>query len=114
MSIGMTYDQYWYGDVRMVRAFVEADKLRQKRADEQAWLQGAYVLRALDATVGNMFRSKGQSHAEYPEKPLTYKEQDITPVVKTAEQEQQEAVWANVYMDNFVRWGQNWGKKENA
>ena len=114
MSIGMTYDQYWYGDVRMVRAFVEAEKLRQKRIDEEAWLHGAYILRALDATVGNMFREKGQRPAEYPSKPMTYREEDYKSAEKTVEQEQQEAVWANVYMDNFVRWGKDWGKKVNS
>ena len=54
----------------MVRAFLEADKQRQIRKNQDAWLQGAYFLKALDAVVGNAFRQKGQKAAEYPEEPI--------------------------------------------
>lgn len=39
----MTYDQYWYGDVNMAKAYREADKLRQERTNTEAWLQGMYI-----------------------------------------------------------------------
>lgn len=39
----MTYDQYWYGDTSMVKAYREADKLRQERMNTEAWLQGMYI-----------------------------------------------------------------------
>ena len=49
LSIGMTYDQYWYGDPLMVRTFYKAHKLKEQLADQQAWLQGQYVMAAIGA-----------------------------------------------------------------
>lgn len=78
MAIGMTYDQYWYGDVCMVRAYAEAEKERQRRLDEEAWLNGAYVYRAVSAalSVSEFFREKGQKPLQYPKEPLTYKKEE--------------------------------------
>ena len=70
LSIGMTWDQYWNGDVWMVEAFREADKLRQQQRDVDAWLNGLYVMKAVYASVGNMLQGKGKKPIEYPEKPV--------------------------------------------
>lgn len=56
----MTFDQYWYGDVRMTRAFVEADRLRQERANAEAWLNGMYHYDAIFCALAKK---------KYPEKP---------------------------------------------
>lgn len=107
MALGMTYEQYWYGDPLMVRAFYKADKLRQKRMNEQAWLYGAYVYRALAATVGNMGKKKGEKPIEYPKEPI---ETEVSPE-KTEKQEENEALIAKAWMTQFVQIGKNWGKK---
>lgn len=65
----MTYEQYWYGDVWMVEAFREKSKLDQQQRDITAWLNGLYVLQALNATVGNMGK-QGKAPNEYPKQPL--------------------------------------------
>lgn len=70
MALGMTYEDYWYGDPLMVRAYYQADKIRQERLNDEAWLYGGYVYRALLATVGNMTRKKGTKPYEYPEQPV--------------------------------------------
>ena len=108
----MTYEQYWYGDVHMVRAFLEADKQRQVRKNQDAWLQGAYFLRALDVVVGNAFRQKGQKAAEYPDKPIELSfEKENKNTQDTAEMsEDQEALFAKAYMKSMMRAGRNWGK----
>ena len=102
MAIGMTYEQYWYGDPLMVRAFYEAEKLRQKRVNEEAWLYGSYVLRALDATVMNILR-KGQAH-EYPLEPIGTEK-------KRERNDEQDAVFARAYMMQMMQAGKNWGKR---
>lgn len=109
MAIGMTYEQYWYGDPLMVRAFYKAEQLRQQRLNEEAWLNGAYVYRALDATVGNMMRKKGSQPAEYPLKPIELNTVEETEVDKE-QREEQEAVYAKAYMMNMVMAGKNWHK----
>ena len=105
----MTYDEYWYGDPLMVRAYYKAEKLRQERMDEEAWLNGLYVMRALDAVVGNMFRDKNAEKAEYPDMPILQEQK--MEAEKTEEQEEQEAVWALAWMNNFVDAGKGWDKK---
>lgn len=102
MALGMTYEDYWYGDPLMVRAFYKADKLRQQRMNDEAWLYGAYVWRALDATVGNVFRKQGTKPSEYPQKPIELQEQP--------REEQEDETYALAYMTNMVAAGANWKK----
>lgn len=108
----MTYEQYWFGDPLMVRAFFKADRIRQQRINDQAWLQGVYFYRALDATVGNMMRKQGQPTAEYPKKPFELSGDEIEEetVYEREKREEQEAVYAEAYMMNMVMAGKNWKK----
>lgn len=103
----MTYDQYWYGDVHMVRAFYEAHKLRQQDIDSVAWLHGMYVYKALAATVGNI-GNKGPK-IEYPTEPM-YKPEPTNKLDKQM-QEEKDAVFAAEWMEKLVQKGKNWGKK---
>ena len=106
MAIGMTYDEYWYGDPLMVRAFYKADKLRRERRDEEAWTQGIYFMSALNASVGNMFRKEGQQAIEYPEKPFSMSDKREKQPKLT---EEEEATLAYAWMTSFVQNGKNWG-----
>ena len=112
MAIGMTYDEYWFGDPLLVRAYYKAVQLRRKRADEDAWLNGLYVLNALNATVGNMFRKPGQAPAEYPKEPFTVQEDRRKEEERTEKQKEREATWALAWMNSFVEAGKNFGKNK--
>lgn len=114
MAIGMTYDEYWYGDPLLVRAYYKADQLRRRRADEDAWLHGLYVLNALNATVGNMFRKSGQVPAEYPKEPFTMKEERQKEQERAEKEKEQEATWALAWMSSFVQAGKNFGKNKKT
>lgn len=60
MSIGMTYEQFWYDDVRLAEYYRKADDLRLKRKNQELWLQGMYVYEALcDASPLFRFSMKG-------------------------------------------------------
>ena len=48
LAIGMTYDQYWYDDPMLVRAFAKADQIKRERKDFDLWLQGRYFADAED------------------------------------------------------------------
>ena len=113
----MTYDQYWYGDVRMARAFYQAEKLRQERRDADAWRIGSYVADAINSTVGNAMRQTGTTKASYPKYPrLTQDrmEREALKRQKTEEQEEKEALFADAYMKNMLRIGKQWGRKNAA
>lgn len=47
LSIGMTYNQYWYGNVLMVYDYQKAEMLRRERRNQEMLLQGLYFYRAL-------------------------------------------------------------------
>ncbi len=84
----MTYEQYWYGETRLVRDYIEADRFRQQRENAVAWLQGVYVYSALTSalSVSELFRAKGHKPTPYPDKPY-----DIVKREKTADELEQEA-----------------------
>ena len=107
----MTYDQYWgSNDQELLREYREADKLRQERANTEAWLHGAYIAKAIEATIGNAFIEKGAKKAEYPKTPIPLikeKKPDIEPEQK----KQNEALAAQAYMMQMVMAGKNWGKR---
>lgn len=87
LSIGVPYDLYWHSnDPEILREYVEADKLRQKRKDIEAWMQGAYIKKAIESSIGNAFLEKGAQPIEYPEHPLSYE-----PPEKTEKEKQDEA-----------------------
>lgn len=109
MAIGMTFDQFWYGDVRMTRVFVEADRLRQERANNEAWWQGMYFFHAMTSALNNSHRTKASDPiSEYPSQPY-----DIFPKQETQKErenrEEQERLQAKLYMQQMMRAGKNWG-----
>lgn len=103
----MTYDQYWYGDPLMVRAFYKAEKMRQMQMDNLAWLNGLYVKSALESTVCNMLSGKNAEKSKYPENPIMYQQEEKNR--RSAEKEKQEEAFAKLYMYNMVRAGKEWG-----
>lgn len=103
----MTYEQYWYGDPLMVRAFFKADKMCRERNDYEAWLQGAYFKSAIESTVGNMFSGKNAEKVSYPAQPYTVADREEKE--KSKQKEQQEAAAAKLYMYNMIRAGKEWG-----
>ena len=49
MSIGMSYDEFWNGDVSAVKAYRKANELRDRRHNQDMWIQGRYFYDALCA-----------------------------------------------------------------
>jgi hypothetical protein len=58
----MSYELYWDGRPELVIPYRKADILRQKRENNNAWLQGAYIQVAVASTL--------DKKAKYPKKPL--------------------------------------------
>lgn len=76
MALGMTYEQYWYGDVRMTAAFRKADEIRKEQADRDMWAQGMYIYDAISRLfpIPIAFAGKNAKQQPYVEKPYQYKE----------------------------------------
>ena len=80
MLYGMTYDQFWYGDPWMVKAYEQAYLLKQRKRNEEMWIQGAYFANAVGVALNNGFNKK---KIDYLKKPL-----DIYPKTEAEEQEE--------------------------
>lgn len=113
----MTYEQYWYGDVWMVGAFREAEKLRLQKINAQAHLQGAYFYEALCdvAPILHAFAKKGTKAQKYPQKPYElYGAQSESKKEEQNKQkedrEEKERLFAKVYMNQMFNMGKSWGK----
>lgn len=104
----MTHAQYWYGDPWLARDYLKAEEYRRDKENYTAWLQGIYMMQALNATVGNVFLEKGAPPMEYPEKPYELNGEDEE---KKQEREARELMQAELYMRQFVDFGKSWGKK---
>ena len=84
--MGMPSREYWEEDCWLVRAYREADRIRMQRANEQAWLQGAYIYDVMTRlySIYNPFskRPKAQPYVEMPydfsKKADREKEEDMT------------------------------------
>lgn len=77
LSIGMSYDLYWYGDPYELNRFVKAEEIRQKKMNFQVWLQGYYVYQAIGSLVPllNPFSNEHKAKPYLKEPiPLTEKE----------------------------------------
>lgn len=77
MSIGMSYDDFWNGDVSMVEAYRTADELRLKQRNYELWLQGMYMYEAL-CDASPLFRFSMKSGTIKPE-PYVKEPFPITP-----------------------------------
>ena len=71
----MTYEQFWYQDPHLVRAYAKAEEMRIKRRNEELYLQGRYVYEAIGAFAEILpaFPKKGAKIQPYLEEafPLT-------------------------------------------
>ena len=66
MSIGMTYDEFWNQDVRLVEVYRKAAELRDKRRNQELWLQGMYIYEAL-CDASPLFRFSMKKGSVKPE-----------------------------------------------
>lgn len=69
LSYGMTYEQFWDGDVKAHRAYREANKMRIRQRNTELWLQGQYIYEALiDVTpyIKAFSKSKPRPYRDKP------------------------------------------------
>lgn len=85
MSIGVPYDEYWHGDYRKLKYYVEAHRLKLKENNMFSYLNGLYTFNAISIAMSN-FHMDGKSHQvnNYLEEPL-----DLFSVPLTEEEKRQ-------------------------
>lgn len=93
LSIGMTYEQFWEQDCGLVKAYWEAEQLREERENRHAHLQGLYIYEALCCVspVLNAFAKKGTKPIPYRSEPYAITKHEM----KKSEQSKKEQTCEN-------------------
>lgn len=65
MLYGATYEDFWYGDTRKLKAIREKYKKEMEQRNYDAWLQGAYFFDAINVSLANAFAKKGAKQYQY-------------------------------------------------
>ncbi len=91
ISMGMTYEQFWFGEPVIAKMYREAHTLSRKRKNEELWLSGIYFMDALASTVGNMF---SKSKFEYPSEPKPITEAELEERREREKREREERMKA--------------------
>ena len=84
LSIGVGYDTFWRLNPRLLKAFVEADRLKKRQIEIEMYIAGRYVFDAVSLALANGFRQKGKAPEQWLEEPYR-----MTPF--TAEEEEERA-----------------------
>lgn len=108
MSLGMSYDEYWNGDVWMIEAYREMDNLKRQRKSEEMWLQGLYIYNAVSVSINNALLKKGARPQKYMEEPIRVVPYSKEEKDAIAERERQKTI------DYFNRLAEKWGNKEET
>ena len=97
----MTYEEFWEKDCTLVKAYRQAEELRERRQDYYLWLQGYYVYAAMGALapIFHDFAPKGTKAEPYLEAPLS------TP------QEELETRRALAERDSIIAWAKSWNAR---
>lgn len=76
LSLGMSYDEYWYGDPNLVVAYRKAEEIRSHRRNWEMWMNGRYTYDAIMRLVPSLNMWKPKEPIDYIEEPypLTRKE----------------------------------------
>lgn len=89
MAIGVSYDDFWYGDPEILTYAIETETVRQKnqaiRDDTLAWNTGRYVMIAVGVVLSQVFSKNSQ--AAYPGEPMLAIQLDKELAERKREQE---------------------------
>ena len=110
LAIGMSYEQFWYKEPKLVRAYRKADEIRRRKTNEEQWLAGMYTADALRATVGNMF-SKGSNY-KYPTEPRPITRSEIEARKEREQKEKIEKIKA-AFIAKALKVNKNIGGDKN-
>jgi hypothetical protein len=99
LAIGMTYDQFWYGEPDLVEYYRKAHQFQLEEQNFMAYMQGIYVRDAIAEFVEFYgFAKNPKPLNKYPKEPYP-----ITHRGKAKSKEDKEEEIANYYLNMFKR-----------
>ncbi len=112
MSMGMTYDEFWYDTPYKAKFYREAYKLKVKHRDEEMWQQGVYIYEALCkvSPILHAFSKKGTKPLPYSDKPYLSQMSETERKISKEQEAENERLKAIV---QFNAWAKAVAKKFN-
>ena len=104
LTIGMTEDEYWFGDPRLMDNFEKKFEAHRKMEAHNAWLTGVYVKAAINSSVfacGFYDKKKSGALPQYPDFDFGDKEsKKMTESDIAAEREKAYLFFKNLQVQN--------------
>lgn len=103
MALGMTYDQYWYGEPEMVKFFSQAQVIKNEQLNQEMFIMGHYVFQAISVALSNLNLSgKPRTPNKYLQKPFELTNPSKEAKEKRAEEARQRIIagltaWKNAW-----------------
>jgi hypothetical protein len=124
MSIGMSYKEFWEGDVTLTKVYLASYKIKEKREygtmKWQNWEQGLYIYEAL-CDVSPILRafSKSKKPLPYPERPYGMegdekKKKEEKSKKKQEKQKELELYRAQIFFKNWAKNTSNHFKQQEG
>ncbi len=98
LAIGMTAEEYWYGDPLLCRAYHEAFDMKMDIQNQLMWTQGFYVHNAVSASISQAFNKKASDRMKYMEEPI-----DRHPERTRAERERKQREALANYLNSLAK-----------
>ncbi len=101
----MTWEQFWRDDAGMVRAYRKAQRIRNKRENQQMWMQGLYYYKALlcVSPILHAFAKAGTRPEPYMEEPFPLDAAEVREREEAKRKEAAERFRQFVKMKNHER-----------
>lgn len=79
LAIGMTPEQFWNEDCRLTECYRKAEEIKQRRKNQDLWLQGMYIYEALCdvAPILQAFAKKGTKPNQYSSEPYAITQKQV-------------------------------------
>lgn len=109
MAWGMTYAEYWDGDVSAHRAFRKAHKLKITEQNQMAWIQGMYVYEAI-ANLAPALKAFAKGRA----KPYTKEPYDLFEEQRKAREEAEQKARYERMREKVAAFAEAFNKQRNS
>lgn len=103
ISIGMTHEQYWYGEPFIAKEYHEAHLLQNDQKNQELYLMGHYVFDAIMIALSNVHLDG----KKYPMNKYLKQPYDIRPKTETKKEEEKEKARQHM-INSLTAWKNAW------
>lgn len=92
LAIGVDYRDFWDLNPRLLKVFVDADRMKKRQLEIEMYISGRYVFDAVSLALANAFRKKGTQPQNWLEEPYRLIPLTDTELEAQAEAEREKAI----------------------